>query len=287
MKISDTISYPYPILGWYDNYKTRNATGKLIEKLDDPEAFVYEMDISNNDDTITELVNSGKAAYACIATCSATFYNQFVTDTQPHISIRIMRDDVYGEVEIKFLIVATCDIADYQNGNLNDFYENSAYLPKGAAIAILCNGHFDATPTSGKKLGDVIKVVKNTWSDEIEYDCDNPCIRIALPDELYTIFKEHSSDYSGVLHSTIVQSAIMEGIYILPQLAHSDYEWVKYLKGEIENIDELPTVEELIAERGEGASYSIEEAMKISNFVLKNPIFRAFKDLEPANGQTE
>jgi len=285
MKISDTISYPYPIWGWSDNYKTEKAEVKLIQKLDDPEAFIYEMDIKNNDPIINNLIETGKAAYACIATCSSTFYNQFVTETKPHISIKILRDDVYGDVEIKFLIVATCDIDNYCNDKLNDFYENVAFFPKGAAIAILTNGHFEATPSSGKKLGDIIKVVHNIWSNDIEYDCNNSCIRIALPDDMFTVFNEYSSDYKGVLHSTIVYNAILEAVHNLPQHANSEYEWVKYLKNEIEKIEDIYSIEELKAENGDNATYSIKEAMIISDFVLKRPFFRAFKDLEPVYPQ--
>lgn len=282
MKISDTISYPYPIWGWYDNYKTQNANVKLVEKLDDAEAFIYELDVENTDLAIQNLIESDKAVYACIATCSSTFYNQFVTESRPHISIRINREDVYGDVEIKFLIVSTCEIPDYRNTNLNDFYENEAFLPKGAVIAILKHGQFEATPTSGKKLGDVIKVVKNTWSDNIEYQCNLPCIRIALPNDIYEVFiGPAGSNYKGVLHSTIVYNAIMEGISSLPKYLSSEYEWVKYLKNEIDSMEDIMPIEELIAEAGDGAAYSIKDAIMITEFVLKNPFVRAFKDIEP------
>lgn len=283
------IFYPYPIWGWYENYKTPKAEVSLTEKLDDPEAFVYEMDINNNDPAILELINNGKATYACIATCSSTFYNKFVTSPTPHISIKISREDVFGDVEIKFLIVATCDIPNYKNSNLNDFYENEAFLPKGAAIAILKHGQFEATPTSGKRLGDVIKVVENTVDENIEYEFDNPCIRIALPKDMFTIFNDYASDYKGVLHSTIVYNALLEAVSNLPQYESSEYDWVKYVKKEIENMDDILPLDELIAEKGDDATYSIAEAMKICDHILKNPFFRAFKDLEPAepSEQTE
>ena len=215
----------------------------------------------------------------CIATCSSTFYNQFVTTKDPFISISISRDDVFGTVELKFMIVATCDIPNYSNENLNDFYEGSAFLPKGAVIALLYEGSFDAVPTSGKTLGDILKVVKNTWDNEITTDVDNDCIRIALPEEEFNVFDTRGASIKAVLHSTIVYNALLIAIDNLPKYkadtSKSEYAWVKYLVNEIEQMDDILNVEDLSEELDTDPKYSIPEAMKIANRILKKPCKRA------------
>lgn len=288
MKISEKISYPYPIWGWFENYKTNKASYRLEQNLNDADSFIFKMTVDNQDSVVKQLIAEHKAAYACIATCSSTFYNQFVTEEDPTITISIPRDDVYGTVNVIFMIVATSNIPDYQNPNLDDFYEGSAFLPKGAAIALLYEGDFEAVATSGKTLGDVIKVVENTWSNEIETDVDNPCIRIALPADEYNVFDTWGANYKAVLHSTIVYNALLKAIGNLQSFSKTnpDYEWVKYLDNEIKGMEDILDVEDLADEGQDERGYSIHDAMKIANRILKQPTRRALveiSDIESRN----
>ena len=282
MKISEKISYPYPIWGWFENYKTEKASCRLEQNLNDADSFIFKMTVDNQDTVVKQLIREHKAAYACIATCSSTFYNQFVTEEEPIISISIPRDDVYGTVNVIFMIVATSNIPDYQNPNLDDFYEGSAFLPKGAAIALLYEGDFEAIASSGKTLGDVIKVVENTWSDEIETDVDNQCIRIALPESEYNVFDTCGGNYKAVLHSTIVYNALLKAIDNIPSYYKSDqenYDWVEYLVKEIIGMDDILNVEDLAEENQGERGYSIHDAMKIANRILKQPTRRALNEI--------
>ena len=41
MKISEKISYPYPIWGWFENYKTNKANYRLEQNLNDADFFIF------------------------------------------------------------------------------------------------------------------------------------------------------------------------------------------------------------------------------------------------------
>lgn len=290
MKISEKISYPYPIWGWYENYKTEKASYRLETDLDHADSFKFKMTVENQDPVIMQLIKEHKAAYACIATCSSTFYNQFVTKEEPVIPIEISRDDVFGTVSLIFMIVATTNIPNYQNPNLDDFYEGSAFLPKGAAIALLYEGDFEAIASSGKTLGDVIKVVENTWSEEIETDVDNPCIRIALPESEYNVFDTCGGNYKAVLHSTIVYNALLKAIDNIPSYykpEQENYDWVDYLVKEIDGMDDVLNVDDLAEENQGERGYSIHDAMKIANRILKQPTRRALNEISEIETRTQ
>ena len=170
MKISNNISYFYPILGWKDDYNIKGLTYKFQRK-DTEDNIVIEIDIEQPDSAISALIESGQAMYACVITCSDTFMTRYEPKyKERHFQVEIAKDDVCREVNFKFMIVSTTEIKDYQNESLNNFYEGSAYIPKGAMMALIADADIEATPCGGKSVGDVIKVVENTWSNEIEYE---------------------------------------------------------------------------------------------------------------------
>lgn len=282
MKLSNKISYPYPIWGWQNNYKEPEIECEVIRVVDEPNCFSYKIDVKSHDEAIDNLIKDGKAVYACIATCSATFYNQFFNSgDKSSFVINIPCDDVCRQVNLKFIVVALEAIPLYENDNLNDFYEGQAYIPKGGVLCLLADGEFEATPCGGKSVGDIIKVVENTWSNNIEYQTDDNKIRIALPTSQHDIFDKHGSEYPHVLHSTIVYRALLSAISELPENSEKEYEWVSYLKREIEDIPDVPNVEDVDKENG----YTIEEAGTIVDKILRNPFYSAFDDLKMAENR--
>lgn len=282
MKLSEKITYPYPIWGWQNNYTVADADCEVKRVYDDPSSFSYEIEVKSHDEVIDQLLEDGKAAYACVATCSATFYNRFFNaGKQTTFRVDIPCDEVCRQVKLKFIVVAMSEIPNYRNDNLNVFYEGQAYIPKGGVLSLLAEGEFEATPCGGKSVGDIIKVVENTWSQKIEYQTDNNKIRIALPTDQHSIFDVHGSEFSHVLHSTIVYRAVLTAIGELPNVYERDYEWVIFLKHEIEEMEDIPNVEDLEQEKG----YTIDEASTIADRLLHDPFVSAFEDLRLAENR--
>jgi len=282
MKLSNKIAYPYPIWGWQNNYKSSDIKCTISWINDDPRVFKYMAAVETHDPAIDKLIQDGKAVYACVATCSSTFYNEFFNKGKdPEFTIQIQRENVCQLVKLRFIIVAIEPIPNYYNDNLDDFYEGRAYIPKGGILTLLAEADFEATPCGGKSVGDIIKVVENTWSDDIEYQTNNPKLRIALPSSQFNIFETQGPEFPHVLHATIVYRALLTAIGDLPDAIDKDYEWVNYLKTEIDEISDVPSVDELDLDKG----YTIEEAGLIVDTLLKNPFFLAFGDLELAENR--
>ena len=282
MKLSKKIAYPYPIWGWQNNYKNSDIECSISWIIDDPSVFKYKAVVETHDPAIDQLIKDGKAVYACVATCSSTFYNEFFNKgKESEFIIEIPCEKVCQLVNLRFIIVAMEPIPNYLNDNLDDFYEGQAYIPKGGVLTLLAEADFEATPCGGKSVGDIIKVVENTWSEEIEYQTNNQKIRIALPTSQFDIFETQGPEYPHVLHATIVYRALLTAIGDLPDAMGKDYEWINYLKREIDEIADVPSVDELEPDKG----YTIEEAGIIVDTLLRNPFFLAFGDLKIAENR--
>ena len=282
MKLSSKITYPYPIWGWQNHYKIPEAECTVKRIYNDPSCFSYEINVLSHDAAIDKLLEQGKAVYACVATCSATFFNKFYNaGNDSHFHIDIPCDEVCRQVKLKFIVVAMEEIPNYVNEQLNDFYEGQAFIPKGGVLSLLAECDFEATPCGGKSVGDVIKVVENTWSEDIEYQTNDNKIRIALPVNLHNIFDIHGAEYAHVLHSTIVYRALLTALNDLPSVVEREYEWVIFIKREIEEMNDVPNVEDLDSEKG----YSVEEASLIVDRILHNPFVSAFNDLHLAENR--
>lgn len=61
MKINSNTSYPYPIWGWKDDYKsTINDEDILITEISDKDNFVYELELRAQNEDIKNSLSKGK-----------------------------------------------------------------------------------------------------------------------------------------------------------------------------------------------------------------------------------
>ena len=57
MKINSNTSYPYPIWGWKDDYKsTINDEDILITEISDKDNFVYELELLAKNEDVERLI---------------------------------------------------------------------------------------------------------------------------------------------------------------------------------------------------------------------------------------
>lgn len=282
MKISSSISYPYPVWGWKDDYNIEIDDKDIsITEISDKDNFIYELELKANNSDIAKLIENEEAIYACIVNCSETYYHNCTVSKLPKFVVSIPRCEVNGLVKVQWMIISTKDIIDFKSDKLNEDYQGKASFPLGAMIGYITSFEINASLSDNLlSLDDIVKVVKNTDSDEIEYCYNAPIILIKLPEKLLQIFNDYGSKgpYPAAMHSTIVYQALLRAVAQIHAPIDENYQWVNIIRQCIDLIiDDLdiPSIDD-IREIG----YSIEDCIQIVDKILKEPFKRLLIDIE-------
>lgn len=285
MKINSNISYPYPIWGWKDDYKsTINEEDILITEISDKDNFVYELELLAQNEDIERLIEQGKAIYACVGICQTTFHHYYFTSENAKFTIAIPRKEVNNKIELKWMVLTKEAIPDYQSSLLNDDYQGGATFPLGAMIGYITSFEINASICDElRSLDEIFVVVKNIESNDISYSFDERKIKVKLPELQLEIFNNYGGKYPAIMHSTIVYQALVLAITKLKDEDDSK-DWVYILKQYIDVMDSenIPSTDE-IGDEG----YTLEQAMEIANYILQVPIIRMFDDIKIAEQQVD
>lgn len=285
MKIKSSTSYPYPIWGWKDDYlSTIKDEDILITEISNKDNFVYELELLAKNVDMENLIANGKAIYACIGYCRSTFRQFCFYSNERKFQISIPRCDVNNVISFNWMILSKEAIPEFESNLLNTDYEGSASFPLGAMIGYITSFEINTTISDElRSLDEIFVVVKNTESENIEYDLDNRKIKIKLPEKQLEIFNNYGGKYPAIMHSTIVLQALIIAISRL-----QDYEdtkdWVHILKQYIDTMDSelIPSFEDV-----EGRGYNVEQCFEIANYILEKPIMRMLSDIEIVEQQAE
>lgn len=285
MKINSNTSYPYPIWGWKDDYKsTINDEDILITEISDKDNFVYELELRAQNEDIERLIEQGKAIYACVGICQTTFHHYYFTSENAKFTIAIPRKEVNNKIELKWMVLTKEAIPDYQSSLLNDDYQGFASFPLGAMIGYITSFEINASICDElRSLDEIFVVVKNIESTDIRYSFDERKIKVKLPESQLEIFNNYGGKYPAIMHSTIVYQALVLAITKLKDEDDSK-DWVYILKQYIDVMDSenIPSTDE-VGDEG----YTLEQAMEIANYILQDPIIRMFDDIKIAEQQAD
>nr|WP_293488966.1 hypothetical protein [Prevotella sp.] len=285
MKINSNTSYPYPIWGWKDDYKsTINDEDILITEISDKDNFVYELELRAQNEDIKKLIEQGKAIYACVGICQTTFHHYYFTSENAKFTIAIPRKEVNNKIELKWMVLTKEAIPDYQSSLLNDDYQGFATFPLGAMIGYITSFEINASICDElRSLDEIFVVVKNIESNDIRYSFDERKIKIKLPESQLEIFNNYGGKYPAIMHSTIVYQAL---VLAITKLKDEDdlKDWVYILKQYIDVMDSenIPSTDEAGDE-----GYTLEQAMEIANYILQDPVIRMFGDIKTAEQQAD
>lgn len=285
MKINSNTSYPYPIWGWKDDYKsTINDEDILITEISDKDNFVYELELRAQNEDIEKLIEQGKAIYACVGICQTTFHHYYFTSENAKFTIAIPRKEVNNKIELKWMVLTKEAIPDYQSSLLNDDYQGFATFPLGAMIGYITSFEINASICDElRSLDEIFVVVKNIESNDIRYSFDERKIKVKLPESQLEIFNNYGGKYPAIMHSTIVYQALVLAITKLKNEDDSK-DWVYILKQYIDVMDSenIPSTDEAGDE-----GYTLEQAMEIANYILQDPVIRMFGDIKTAEQQAD
>lgn len=285
MKINSNTSYPYPIWGWKDDYKsTINDEDILITEISDKDNFVYELELRAQNEDIKKLIEQGKAIYACVGICQTTFHHYYFTSENAKFTIAIPRKEVNNKIELKWMVLTKEAIPDYQSSLLNDDYQGVATFPLGAMIGYITSFEINASICDElRSLDEIFVVVKNIESNDIRYSFDERRIKVKLPESQLEIFNNYGGKYPAIMHSTIVYQAL---VLAITKLKDEDdlKDWVYILKQYIDVMDSenIPSTDEAGDE-----GYTLEQAMEIANYILQDPVIRMFGDIKTAEQQAD
>ena len=285
MKINSNTSYPYPIWGWKDDYKsTINDEDILITEISDKDNFVYELELLAKNEDVERLIEQGKAIYACVGYCPSTFRHYYFPSENSKFTICIPRKEVNNKIELKWMVLTKEAILEYQSTLLNDDYQGSATFPLGAMIGYITSFEINATICDElRSLDEIFVVVKNVESNDIRYSIDERKIKVKLPESQLEIFNNFDGKYPAIMHSTIVYQALVLAITKLKDEDDSK-DWVYIIKQYIDvmDSDNIPAFDE-VGDEG----YSLEQAMEIANYILQDPVIRMFSDIQMAEQQAD
>ena len=285
MKINSNTSYPYPIWGWKDDYKsTINDEDILITEISDKDNFVYELELLAKNEDVERLIEQGKAIYACVGYCPSTFRHYYYPSENSKFTISIPRKEVNNKIELKWMVLTKEAILEYQSDLLNDDYQGRATFPLGAMIGYITSFEINATICDElRSLDEIFVVVKNVESNDIRYSFDERKIKVKLPESQLEIFNNFGGKYPAIMHSTIVYQALVLAITKLKDEDDSK-DWVYIIKQYIDvmDSDNIPASDE-VGDEG----YSLEQAMEIANYILQDPVIRMFSDIQMAEQQAD
>lgn len=285
MKINSKTSYPYPIWGWKDDYKsTINDEDILITEISDKDNFIFELDLLAKNEDIERLINQGKAVYACVGYCQSTFRHYFFSSENAKFTICIPRNEVNNKIELKWMILTKESILEYQSFLLNDDYQGFATFPLGAMIGYITSFEINATICDElRSLDEIFVVVKNVESNDIKYSFDERKIKVKLPETQLVVFNNYGGKYPAVMHSTIVYQALVLAISKLKDEDDSK-DWVYILKQYIDvmDSDNIPSFDEV-----EDEGYTLEQAMEIADYILQEPVMRMFSEIKTVEQQVD
>ena len=280
MNINSNTSYPYPIWGWKDDYKSViNEEDILITEISDKDNFVYELELLAQNEDIERLIEQGKAIYAVVGICQTTFHHYYFTSDNAKFTIAIPRKEVNNKIELKWMVLTKEAIPDYQSSLLNDDYQGFATFPLGAMIGYITSFEINASICDElRSLDEIFVVVKNVESNDIRYSFEERKIKVKLPESQLEIFNNYGGKYPAIMHSTIVYQALVLAITKLKDEDDSK-DWVYILKQYIDvmDSDNIPSTDE-VGDEG----YTLEQAMEIANYILQDPVIRMFSDIKIA-----
>jgi len=270
-------AYPHPVLGIGESILDHNINTRhsLVE-----EENSYELKIECNyeNDDIKSLVETGKAAYLCEATCSATLYRKATVYNSPFFTFIVDRKEVRGHVDLLVKVIATVDIEKYTNSKASPLFQymGPCYVQKGDILAVLYEDGFEADIQYEKlKAVSQIFVVTGDYSgNTINVDLSRDKIEVQMPASMYSLFADPSINrnplYAPLFHASIVQNALVKALREMDN--NRDKVWAKTIRHRLETEEEFKSI-----------PIDEDNYSKISQLLLNNPydsMLKAIKKID-------
>lgn len=278
------VSLPYPVLGIYDDVYPLLDDGciKMSDPVKTATEYHFGIDIEQRNKDITELIERGRAEYACEVTCRGTFLRRCIKSPSPHFDITLERTEVNGRIEFQCYIATTQRLLNYCNSDFNeDYYGFTFDLEEGDMLAVFplawwnTNIKYDKLYAAGSFM-QVVEAgdnVERTW-----FNLEEDKIKIEMPHDLFLQYQRIGNSFPEVIHSSLVHNALVYALSNLNEYRDSGKLWADSLQIRLNELHILP----------QNFSSDMSEVYKAADMLLQDPYKRMLDSLEKiANSQIE
>lgn len=278
------VSLPYPVLGIYDDVYP--LLGDDCIQMSDPvktaTEYQFGIDLKQGNKDIAQLVNEGKAEYACEVTCRGTFLRRCYKSSTPHFDITLGRTEVNGRIEFQCFIATCQPIPNYSNDDFNEDYHGFTFdLETGDMLAVFplawlnTNVKFDKLYAAGSfmQIVEAGDGIDKTW-----FNLNEDRILIELPHDLFVQYQRIGNSFPEVIHSSLVHNALVYALSNLSEYQESGKLWADSLQLRLAELHVLTS--EL--------KNDMSLVYKAADMLLQDPYKRMLDSLEKiANAQNE
>ncbi|MDM5332129.1 hypothetical protein QUF56_02600 [Ureibacillus composti] len=272
-------SFPYPVLTpENDNYK-KSSFETTIEAEKSFGQLYINLKCSLQDRQIAELIAEEKAKYALHIECPQTSFRQIYQSEQPNITAKIPDNVLRGKIDVHPFILASTEIEDYTNPNLDDFYqgypitfEKGNILALGEAVEVVLFEEDEEL----HNLPSIVTVRRVEKEKVMTVDIDSDQIIIKLPKVEYDQYAINaSSRLKETILSVVILPSLMDVFYRLKDNSedYAEYKWYQVLTRIFEK-NSRPLSQVI-----NGTLSPLEAAQ----MVLQQPLEKAFNEIKKFN----
>ena len=278
------VSLPYPVLGIYDDVYP--LLGDDCIQMSDPvktaTEYQFGIDLKQGNKDIAQLVNEGKAEYACEVTCRGTFLRRCYKSSTPHFDITLGRTEVNGRIEFQCFIATCQPIPNYSNDDFNEDYHGFTFDLETEDMHAVFPLAWWNTNVKFDKLyaaGSFMQIVEaGDGIDKIWFNLNEDRILIELPHDLFVQYQRIGNSFPEVIHSSLVHNALVYALSNLSEYQESGKLWADSLQLRLAELHVLTS--EL--------KNDMSLVYKAADMLLQDPYKRMLDSLEKiANAQNE
>lgn len=278
------VSLPYPVLGIYDDVYPLldDDCIQMSDPVKTATEYQFGIDLKQGNKDIAQLVNEGKAEYACEVTCRGTFLRRCYKSAIPHFDITLGRTEVNGRIEFQCFIATCKPIPNYSNDDFNEDYHGFTFdLETGDMLAVFplawwnTNVKFDKLYAAGSfmQIVEAGDGIDKTW-----FNLNEDRILIELPHDLFVQYQRIGNSFPEVIHSSLVHNALVYALSNLSEYQESGKLWADSLQLRLAELHVLTS--EL--------KNDMSLVYKAADMLLQDPYKRMLDSLEKiANAQNE
>ncbi len=278
------VSLPYPVLGIYDDVYP--LLGDDCIQMSGPvktaTEYQFGIDLKQGNKDIAQLVNEGKAEYACEVTCRGTFLRRCYKSSTPHFDITLGRTEVNGRIEFQCFIATCQPILNYSNDDFNEDYHGFTFdLETGDMLAVFPLAWWNTNVKFDKlyAAGSFMQIVEaGDGIDKIWFNLNEDRILIELPHDLFVQYQRIGNSFPEVIHSSLVHNALVYALSNLSEYQETGKLWADSLQLRLAELHVLTS--EL--------KNDMSLVYKAADMLLQDPYKRMLDSLEKiANAQNE
>lgn len=278
------VSLPYPVLGIYDDVYPLldDDCIQMSDPVKTATEYQFGIDLKQGNKDIAQLVNEGKAEYACEVTCRGTFLRRCYKSSTPHFDITLGRTEVNGRIEFQCFIATWQPIPNYSNDDFNEDYHGFTFdLETGDMLAVFPLAWWNTNVKFDKlyAAGSFMQIVEaGDGIDKIWFNLNEDRILIELPHDLFVQYQRIGNSFPEVIHSSLVHNALVYALSNLSEYQETGKLWADSLQLRLAELHVLTS--EL--------KNDMSLVYKAADMLLQDPYKRMLDSLEKiANAQNE